>query len=230
MNKTDLYIDLEWFFNQQIFLVGYAYSVTNYNQLYDENLNVYNIQQMLAPVNGYIYFYGPDIGMLEKNTGLDIRNNYRCVNLLKVFRDIMPGMDSYKLASFEEMFEINRSQRQYKSNIFKLAEDWNNPYKKQHVLKYNLEDVVNLVRLKKEIFSIYGIGEEYLEGVRWWLSLFAKWLNHFHFKRIIHVYFTIKTSYCLIWINICKIHFFKSISFKFHRIDVFILQISIFLV
>jgi len=76
-------------------------------------------------------------------------------------------MDSYKLASFEEMFEINRSQRQYKSNIFKLAEDWNNPYKKQHVLKYNLEDVVNLVRLKKEIFSIFGIGEEYLEGVRW---------------------------------------------------------------
>ena len=133
MNKTDLYIDLEWFFNQQIFLVGYAYSVTNYNQLYDENLNMYNIQRMLAPVDGYIYFYGPDIGMLEKNTGLDIRNNYRCVNLLKVFRDIMPGMDSYKLASFEEMFEINRSQRKYKSNIFKLAEDWNNPYKKQHV-------------------------------------------------------------------------------------------------
>ncbi len=167
MNKTDLYIDLEWFFNQQIFLVGYAYSVTNYNQLYDENLNMYNIQRMLAPVDGYIYFYGPDIGMLEKNTGLDIRNNYRCVNLLKVFRDIMPGMNSYKLASFEEMFEIKRSQRQYKSNIFKLAEDWNNPYKKQHVLKYNLEDVVNLVRLKKEIFSIYGIAEEYLEGVRW---------------------------------------------------------------
>ncbi len=164
---TDLYIDLEWFSNQELFLVGYAYSITNFGQLYDENLNVDNIIQMLQPVDGYIYFYGPDIGMLEKSTGLDIRNNFRCVNLLKVFRDIMPGMDSYKLASFEEMFEIKRSQRQYKTNIFKLVQDWNNPYKKQHVLKYNMEDVVNLVRLKREIFGLYGIGEDYLEGVKW---------------------------------------------------------------
>lgn len=160
---TDLYIDLEWFSNQELFLVGYAYSITNFGQLHDENLNVENIIQMLQPVDGYIYFYGPDIGMLEKSTGLDIRNNFRCVNLLKVFRDIMPGMDSYKLASFEEMFEIKRSQRQYKTNIFKLVEDWHNPYKKQHVLKYNMEDVVNLVRLKREIFELYGIGDDYLE-------------------------------------------------------------------
>lgn len=166
-NMTDLYLDLEWFFNQELFLVGYAYSITNYSQLYDDTLNVDNIMKMLQPVDGYIYFYGPDIGMLEKSTGLDIRNNFRCVNLLKVFRDIMPGMDSYKLASFEELFEIKRSQRQYKTNIFKLVEDWHNPYKKQHVLKYNMEDVVNLVRLKREIFGLYGIEEEYLEGVRW---------------------------------------------------------------
>ncbi len=117
-------------------------------------------------MDGFIYFYGPDIGMLEKNTGLDIRNNYRCINLLKVFRDIMPGMDSYKLSYFEEMFEIKRTQKQYKTNIFKLVEDWHNPYKKQKVLKYNYEDVVNLVRLKNEIFRLYGIGDEYLEWVR----------------------------------------------------------------
>ncbi|MFH2144229.1 MAG: ribonuclease H-like domain-containing protein [Bacteroidota bacterium] len=96
-----------------------------------------------------------------------MRNNFRCVNLLKVFRQIMPGMESYRLSSFEEMFDINRTQRQYKTNIFKLMEDWRNPYKKNNVLKYNQEDVVNLVRLKKEVFGLYGIGEGYLEGVRW---------------------------------------------------------------
>jgi uncharacterized protein YprB with RNaseH-like and TPR domain len=162
----DLFIDLEWFFNQELFLIGYAYSITNCGQLYDENLNLNNIASMLQPVNGYIYFYGPDIGMLEKSTGLNIRNNYRCINLLKVFRDIMPGMDSYKLAYFEEMFELTRSEKIYKSNIFKLSEDWRNPYKKQKVLKYNMEDVVNLVRLKNEIFRLYGIEDLYLEGVR----------------------------------------------------------------
>ena len=163
---VDLFIDLEWFFNQELFLVGYAYSITKYGQLYDENLNMNNIAAMLQPVNGYIFFYGPDIGMLEKSTGLNIRNNYRCINLLKVFRDIMPGMDSYKLDYFEEMFELNRSEKIYKSNIFKLSEDWRNPYKKQKVLKYNMEDVVNLVRLKNEIFALYGINENYLEGAR----------------------------------------------------------------
>ena len=124
---VDLFIDLEWFFNQELFLIGYAYSTTKYGQLYDENLNMNNISAMLRPVNDYIYFYGPDIGMLEKSTGLNIRNNYRCINLLKVFRDIMPGMDSYKLAYFEEMFDLKRSEKTYKSNIFKLAEDWRNP-------------------------------------------------------------------------------------------------------
>jgi uncharacterized protein YprB with RNaseH-like and TPR domain len=124
------------------------------------------ILAMLKPVTGYIYFYGPDIGMLEKFTGLDIRNNYRCINLLKVFRDIMPGMDSYKLASFEEMFEIKRTQKQYKANIWQLNRDWYDPYKKQQVLKYNYEDVANLIRLKREIFRLYGIDDAYLEGVR----------------------------------------------------------------
>lgn len=104
---TDLYLDLEWFFNQEIFLIGYAYSITQHGQLHDETLTMNNILQMLEPVDGYIYFYGPDIGMLEKATGLDIRNNFRCVNLLKVFRDIMPGMDSYKLASLRKCSKSN---------------------------------------------------------------------------------------------------------------------------
>ena len=91
--------------------------------------------------------------MLEKNTGLEIWNNFNCVNLLKTFKDLMPGLPSYRLSYLEEKFGIARSQKQYKTNIFKLVEDWNNPFKKKMVLKYNLEDVVNLVRLNKIIFD-----------------------------------------------------------------------------
>ena len=159
-------MDLEWFSNQEIYLIGYGYDISTTTLLYDELLTMENIQAMLAPVDGYIYFYGPDIGMLEKFTGLDIRNNYRCINLLKVFRDIMPGLPSYKLASFEVMFDIKRSQKQYKTNIWKLVEDWKNPRKKELVLKYNYEDVVNLIRLKVEIFSLFGVGVGYLDLVR----------------------------------------------------------------
>lgn len=163
---TDLYMDLEWFPNQEIYLIGYGYSIGTTTLLYDETLTMQHIQEMLAPVDGYVYFYGPDIGMLEKFTALDIRNNYRCINLLKVFRDIMPGLPSYKLASFEVMFDINRSQKQYKTNIWQLNKDWYDPYKKQQVLKYNYEDVANLIRLKNEIFRLYNVESEYLDLVR----------------------------------------------------------------
>ncbi len=163
---TDLYLDLEWFPNQEIYLIGYGYSIGTTTLLYDDTLTMQHIQEMLSRVDGYVYFYGPDIGMLEKFTGLDIRNNYRCINLLKVFRDIMPGMESYKLASFEVMFDIKRSQKQYKTNIWQLNKDWYDPYKKQQVLKYNYEDVVNLIRLKNEIFRLYGVEEAYLDLVR----------------------------------------------------------------
>lgn len=153
MKPTDLYLDLEWFMNQDIYLIGYAYSLTNAGQLYDETLTMENIISMLEPVDGSIYFYGPDIGMLEKNTGLEIRENFKCVNLLKVFKNLLPGLPSYRLSYLEEMFGISRSQKQYKTNIFKLVEDWNNRYKKKMVLKYNLEDVVNLVRLNRMLFK-----------------------------------------------------------------------------
>lgn len=147
--KTNLYIDLEWFMNQEVFLIGYAYSVTRAGQLYEDSLNIDNVISLFEPVNGSVFFYGPDIGMLEKNTGLDIKGNFDCVNLLPVFRNLLPGLNSYRLADIEDLFGIYRSQHRYKSNIFKLSQDWFNPYKRNLVLKYNLEDVVNLVRLKK---------------------------------------------------------------------------------
>ena len=162
MKKVDLYIDLEWFPNQELYLIGYAYSISENGLLYDETLTIENIVNMLQAVTGSIFFYGPDIGMLEKSTGLDIRNNFRCVNLLKLFRKIMPGLDSYKLSHIEQLFGIERSTREYKANIWKLVQDWKNPYKKQKVLQYNREDTVNLVRLVKIIFPLYGIDDDFL--------------------------------------------------------------------
>jgi TRAP-type mannitol/chloroaromatic compound transport system permease small subunit len=62
---TNLYLDLEWFLNQNVFLIGYAYSLSEYGQLHDETLTVDNLEKILHPVNGYLFFYGHDIKMLE---------------------------------------------------------------------------------------------------------------------------------------------------------------------
>ena len=98
----DIYIDAEWFHNQKIFLLGYGYNLRKTGRLYGRNLTKNNIIKILKPVRdsgGNIFFYGPDIVMMEKNFNLNIRENYRCCNLLKVFQRYVPSK-SYKLAHF----------------------------------------------------------------------------------------------------------------------------------
>jgi hypothetical protein len=121
-----------------------------------------NFQRILQRTTGKIYFYGPDIGIIEKYFDIDIRSNYHCVNLLKVFRDNLPGLKSYKLAAIEKLYGLKRNRNEYKANIFSIFKDWRKPNVKSLVLQYNQEDVVNLVRLKHIIFAQKDIEEEYL--------------------------------------------------------------------
>jgi hypothetical protein len=48
---------------------------------------------------------------------------------------------------------ISRSTVEYKTDIFKLWHDWNDLRLRKLILKYNMEDVLNLIRLKKYIFN-----------------------------------------------------------------------------
>ena len=150
---TNLYLDAEWFTSQKIFLLGYAYSIGNHGQLYESTLTLTNLIKIIKPVNGYLFFYGPDIAMLEKYFYLEIRNHCKCVNLIRVFKTYLPGMSSYKLAHLESYFGIERTTYEYKTDIFRMWHDWNNPALRSMILKYNNEDVLNLIRLKKLIFN-----------------------------------------------------------------------------
>ena len=68
-NRKELYIDAEWFITQKMYLIGYAYNMSQYGQLWGKALNARNIKKMLKGVER-IYFYGPDIGMLENSVRL----------------------------------------------------------------------------------------------------------------------------------------------------------------
>ena len=100
----DLYLDAEWFIGGDVFLVGYCRDAKTFGNFYDASLTAENFQRILKGTTGKIYFYGPDIGILEKYFDIDIRSNYHCVNLYKVFRDQLPGLKNYKLASIEKLF------------------------------------------------------------------------------------------------------------------------------
>ncbi len=157
----DIYIDCEWFHTQKMFLLGYAYNLRVAGQLYGRKLNKTNINKILKSVkqtDGYIFFYGPDIGMIEKCFNLELRNNYKCCNLLKVFQRNIQSK-SYKLAYFEKKCGLVRSMPQYKTNIFRMIRDWNNPKYRQRALIYNQEDVINLIKVKRILCKNHKIGK-----------------------------------------------------------------------
>jgi uncharacterized protein YprB with RNaseH-like and TPR domain len=163
--KRNLYIDAEWFPNQQVFLLGYARDAGQPAQLYGRSLTRTKTLNILNETNGYIFFYGPDIALLENHFGVDIRNNYKCVNLLRITRTFMPHAKSWRLAHIEKVFHIMRSVNKYKKSIFQIYSDWNDPKYRNRVLEYNRDDVRNLVLVKQRLFKRYSIPRNYPEQV-----------------------------------------------------------------
>ena len=163
--KINLYVDAEWYLNQRIFLIGYSFDQKKFGQLYGKRLNRKNFQRLLQKVNGCIFCYGPDVGMLEKYFKLKLKSKYHCVNLMKVFKDHLKK-GSFKLKDLEERFGLKRKVAKYKTSIFTIWKDWKDKIKKKAVLLYNKEDVVNLVKLTRIIFKRFKIEMEYLHEIR----------------------------------------------------------------
>lgn len=142
-----IFIDCEWTLDQEIFLIGYAYRYGTSGSLYGRSLTKATMKRILRGVR-YIYVYGPDIAYLEKNFDINFRRRYFCVNMLKLVRLIFPNRDSYKLADIEKHFKISRTTRKYKTSVFTIWKDWHDKTKREHVIRYNMEDARNL----REVF------------------------------------------------------------------------------
>jgi uncharacterized protein YprB with RNaseH-like and TPR domain len=163
----DVYIDAEWYIHQKIFLIGYQHANYGVRQIWGNKLSRHYLNIVLSPAlvtNDYIFFYGPDIAMIEKNFGMDIRNHYRCINLLRIFRNLLPGRSSYKLKSLEVDYNLPRIEDKYKSNIFSIYADWHTPRKRLKVIEYNKADVANMARLKEIIFKEHNVTDDYLNN------------------------------------------------------------------
>lgn len=161
----NLYIDAEWFPNQEIFLIGYARDNGIVEQLYSRSLNSRRFKNVLDRTTGHVYFYGPDIALCENHFEMDIRNRYDCINLLRITRACMPGAKSWKLAHMEKVFGCKRNVAKYKKSIFQIYDDWNDRKYRQRVLQYNADDVANLVLIKQRLFNRYDISKEYLNSI-----------------------------------------------------------------
>ncbi len=158
-NRKEIYIDAEWFITQKMYLIGYAYSLSQYGQLYGKGLTAANVRKILKGVER-IYFYGPDVGMLEKCFGLKLREKYRCVNILRAMRRLYPRCKHFRLCNFEKRMGIKRQTMEYKSDIWSLHRDWADPKKRECALLYNMEDVLNLIRVKRYYWEKHRITDK----------------------------------------------------------------------
>ena len=164
MGKS-IFFDGEWFLNQRIYLIGYAYGLAKTYQLYGGGITPKYFEMILKDVD-CIYCYGPDVGMLEKFFKCDLKSQYYCFNLLTIIKRLEPGLPSYKLANLEKMIGIQRETMEYKSNIWQLHKDWLNPEKRKYALQYNREDVNNLIKVKNYFFQKHGVTRKDIEKYR----------------------------------------------------------------
>jgi len=168
LTKTNVYLDAEWYMNQQVFLIGYAIvspGAIKFGQLYGKQITKASFRKIINQATGFIFGYGPDVGMMEKFFSMDLRKKFHCVNLMKPFRDHLK-VGSFKLADLELRFKLVRKVVKYKQSIMNIWRDWRDPIRRQAVLTYNKEDVLNLVKLTAIIFKKFKITIAYLRSVR----------------------------------------------------------------
>lgn len=166
----NLFIDAEWYLNQRIFLIAFAFENTatgdiEVKQIFRKNILQRHIRKMLDILNGDIYVYGPDVAMIEKRFDIPLREKYRCINFLKVIKHLVPGQSSYKLAEMEKHFGFFRKADKYKTNIFDIYRDWHHPELRKIVLEYNYEDAYYLARLKQVVFKKYKPDDDWLTSI-----------------------------------------------------------------
>lgn len=128
-----------------------------------------------------IYFYGPDAGMIETMYHIRLKDRFRCVNLLAVTKRVVPkellwkatqelqregvlergkyspDKPCTKLCCLEQVLGIRRQTLEYKKDVDNLHRDWYTPHLRAKALLYNKEDVLNLLRAKKLLYSRFNV-------------------------------------------------------------------------
>ncbi|GIV32649.1 MAG: hypothetical protein KatS3mg031_0184 [Chitinophagales bacterium] len=167
----NLFLDAEWFPNQRIFLIGYGYENTatgsiSIHQCFYLNIELSDVLHIFRPVNGLVFVYGPDLGMLEKRFPFPFRQHFHCINFLRLLRKLEPRLPDYRLATVEKHFGIKRQVNKYKKNMMQIYRDWFHPQLRQHVLWYNYEDVRHFIMLKLIVFARHDPSSELLHTLR----------------------------------------------------------------
>lgn len=151
-----IYIDCEWYPRGRIFLIGFKINKKKPKALWGRQLERFPIY--LDRYNEHILFvFGPDISYLEKHFDVSLKPNHICINVLRMVKDLEPNRDSFKLAAIEKSLGIKRKVDKYKTDIFKIWDDWKVLDIRSQIISYNLQDVNSLEIVATHFIEKYNL-------------------------------------------------------------------------
>ena len=147
MKRNSIVIDLEWnSITQKIFLFGYAYSLSNYGVLIENKITLYKIKKILQGIEN-IFVYGPDAGRIESSFIPDLKQRYNVYNVQKAAKHLLPGYKNHKLEHLERYYLKIKRKNNLKSERNNLHNLFKNRKYRQMIIDYNIDDVLNTLRL-----------------------------------------------------------------------------------
>jgi hypothetical protein len=166
--KSVLYLSAEWFIGGEPYLISWATNLRTFGHLHDEQLSRHRLMKLIKAAD-YIFVYGPDLGIIEKHFGIEIRAHNHCINLLKVFRDVLPWWyTSMKLNDLATSFGVGNEATETNENIWEVLRNWQKPQGKATAIADNEDTLEKMIRLKRAIFEKYNITNRDLKNYKMW--------------------------------------------------------------
>lgn len=150
-------MDCEWFPGGKIFLLSYKKGNDFTKTLCGSSLERFpGILRKAKPK--FVFVYGPDIAYLDRFYKEDFRNDFICVNALKMSKELIKS-DSHRLCRIEKKLGIKREVKKYKENIFSIWKDWRDEKLKTMIIEYNIQDVDSLYLIVRHCIKKFNLKE-----------------------------------------------------------------------
>lgn len=141
--ESILFLDCEWLLNGKLLFVGTYTKSDGWKKFLPEES---------AKLNSYlknfdlIVVYGNDAGVIFKNTGIDLKKDFNCLNYIRIVNKFTK-FKKKRIYDLENALGIKRNVKLYKHSIQRLFDDWKRPERRKIIYEYNLEDCKNLYHI-----------------------------------------------------------------------------------
>lgn len=147
-----LFLDCEWLLTGKLLFVGCYSLKDDWKKFLPEEKT--RLRDYLKKFS-LIVVYGNDAGVIEKNTGINLKKDFKCLNYIRIINKFT-RFKKKRIYDLENALGIKRNVKLYKHSIQRLFDDWKRPERRAIIYEYNLEDCKNL-------FLIFKIIQEDIE-------------------------------------------------------------------